>query len=214
MFIIDCVQGSDEWLKHRLGKATASRFKDLLSQPKAVKDRETGKLSATARSYMLELVAETLTEESKFFSSAATQWGNDNEDNARDLYEFMTNNTVEQIGMATIDELSQVGASPDGLIGDDGGIEIKCPYNSAVHVDTLLSGEMPKEHMAQVQGCMWVTGCKWWDFVSYDPRINDSDLCIFIKRIERDEEYISTLKTRVLFFADKVESTIKSLRIK
>ena len=214
MFVIECVQGSDEWMQHRLGKATASRFKDLLSQPKAVKDRDAGKLSATARSYMLELVAETLTGESKFFSSAATQWGTDNEDNARDLYEFMTNNTVEQIGMATIDEHSQISASPDGLIGDDGGIEIKCPYNSAVHVDTLLSGEMPKEHIAQVQGCMWVTGRKWWDFVSYDPRINDSDLCIFIKRIERDEEYISSLEDKVVSFVSVVENTLASLRIK
>ena len=214
MFVIDCIQGSDEWLKHRLGKATASRFKDLLSQPKAVKDRDAGKLSATARSYMLELVAETLTEESKFFSSAATQWGTDNEDNARDLYEFMTNNTVEQIGMATIDEHSQIGASPDGLIGEDGGIEIKCPYNTLVHIDTLLSGEMPKEHMAQVQGCMWVTGRKWWDFVSYDPRITDHDLCIFIKRIERDEEYISSIEDKVISFVSVVENTLASLRIK
>jgi len=156
-------QGSIEWFQERAGKATASRFKDIIA---TIKSGE----AAVRRNYKAQLVVERLTGVAQeTYTNAAMQYGTETEPLARIAYEFRTDNKVSEVGFIQHKELL-AGCSPDGLIGTDGGVEIKCPFQSAVHIETLLNG-MPKEHMAQIQGTLWITGRSWWDFVSFDPRL-------------------------------------------
>lgn len=195
-------QQTDEWFAKRLGKATASKFKDVMATIKAGE-------AATRRNYRVQLVVERLTgKKEDSYTNAAMTWGNETEPLARIAYECRTGLFVEQVDFVDHPHL-MAGASPDGLIGDDGGLEIKCPHQSAVHVETIQSG-MPSEHMAQVQGAMWITGRKWWDFVSYDPRMPEH-LQLYVQRIERDDKYIAELEAKVTAFLCEVESTIKQL---
>lgn len=195
-------QQSPEWFAARLGKATASRFKDVLA---TIKNGE----AATRRNYRMQLVVERLTgQKEEGYTNQAMSWGNDNEPLARIAYEVKTGLLVTQADFVDHPTL-MAGASPDGLIGEDGGLEIKCPHQSAVHIETIQSG-MPSEHMPQVQGAMWITGRKWWDFVSYDPRMPEH-LQLYVQRIERDDKYIADLEAKVTAFLCEVESTIKQL---
>jgi len=207
MILVDVEQGSESWMLVRLGLISASRFKDIMTEPKSKADKENGVLSATAKSYMLELIAEILTGEQKEVSGKALEWGSNNEKSAQIEYAFEQGVTVDEVGICLTDD-KQVGASPDGLVGDFGGLEIKCPYNSANHIATVVSGEMPKEHIPQVQGNMLVNGRQWWDFVSYDPRI-DGKGRIFITRIERDEEYIEKLQIKLTAFLIEMKRILK-----
>lgn len=198
------IQGSEEWFAARLGRATASRFEDLLATTK------TG-VSASRANYRAQLVCERMTgkaEES--FESAAMKWGTENEPFARMAYEAETGLIVEETGFIQHPEL-MAGASPDGLVGTDGGFECKCP-NTATHIETLLKG-MPTKHAPQVQGCMWLTGRKWWDFVSYDPRMPEK-LQLYIQRIPRDEEYIAKLAAEVSIFLSEVDQLVAELEKK
>lgn len=203
MIHIDFEQGSEEWLNIRLGLPSASRFKDIMTTSRS----KTDPFSATSRSYMLELIAEILTGEQKSIKGPALDWGTNNEPKACSFYEAVSGNDVEAKGICLTDD-KQLGASPDGFIGDDGGLEIKCPYNSANHIATVVSGDMPKEHMAQVQGNMLVNNRLWWDFVSYDPRI-DGKGRIFITRIQRDEEYIAKLQEKLTAFLVEMKRILK-----
>lgn len=203
MILVNVEQGSEEWLRLRLGLVSASRFKDIMTNPRS----KTELFSSTAKSYMLELIAEIVTGEQKEVSGKALEWGSNNEKNAQIEYAFKQGVTVDEIGICLTDD-RQIGASPDGFIGDLGGIEIKCPYNSANHISTVIAGEMPKEHMAQVQGNLWVNGREWFDFVSYDPRI-DGKGRIFITRIKRDEEYIAKLQEKLTVFLIEMKRILK-----
>lgn len=203
MITVNCEQGSEEWLRLRLGLVSASRFKDIMTNPR----NKTELFSATAKSYMLELIAEILTGEQKEVSGKALEWGSNNEKSAQIEYAFEQGVTVDEIGICLTDD-RQIGASPDGFIGDFGGIEIKCPYNSANHISTVIAGEMPKEHVAQVQGNLLVNNRLWWDFVSYDPRI-DGKGRIFITRINRDEEYIAKLQEKLTAFIVEMKRILK-----
>jgi hypothetical protein len=203
MIKLDIEQGSEEWLRLRLGLVSASRFKDLMSAPRS----KTDLFSATAKSYMMELIAEILTGEQKKISGQALDWGTDNEKGAQAEYAFEQGVAVEEVGICLTNSLL-MGASPDGFVGDDGGLEIKCPFNSAIHIATVISGDMPKEHMPQVQGNMLVNGRFWWDFVSFDPRINGKGR-IFIIRIERDEEYIAKLQEKLDAFVTEMQRILK-----
>lgn len=203
MITVNCEQGSEEWLRLRLGLVSASRFKDIMVNPRS----KTDLFSATAKSYMLELIAEILTGEQKEVSGKALEWGSNNEKSAQIEYAFEKGVAVDEIGICLTDD-KQIGASPDGFIGDFGGIEIKCPYNSANHISTVIVGEMPKEHIPQVQGNMLVNGRQWWDFVSYDPRI-DGKGRIFITRIQRDEEYIAKLQEKLTAFLIEMKRILK-----
>lgn len=203
MIKVDIEQGSESWLKLRLGLVSASRFKDVMTNPRS----KTELFSATAKSYMLELIAEILTGEQKEVSGKALEWGSNNEINAQNEYAFEKGVKVEEVGICLTDNML-IGASPDGFVGDDGGLEIKCPFNSANHIATVISNEMPKEHMAQVQGNMLVNGRRWWDFVSYDPRI-DGEGRIFITRITRDDEYIEKLQIKLTAFLIEMKRILK-----
>lgn len=207
MRIIDVPQGSNGWQKLRLGLISASRFKDVLSEPRSKADKEAGNLSGTAEAYMNTLIAEILTGEQEEISGKALDWGNEHEDAARAEYEFDYNQSVDQVGIC-IHESLMYGASPDGLVGDDGMIEIKCPFISKNHVSTVING-MPKEHMPQIQGNLLVNGRQWCDFISFDPRI-DGDHRLYVQRIERDEKYIAHLEQRLNNFAGKMQSTLKN----
>lgn len=197
------IQGSPEWYAARAGKITASRFCDVLAKIK------TGE-SASRRNYRWELLTERLTGQPvEGYSNKAMEWGTAHEAEAREAYEAETGALVERVGFLIHPDHENVGASPDGLVGKDGGCEIKCPFSSVVHVQTLKGG-MPPEHRAQVQGTLWVTGRAWWDFVSYDPRMPE-DLRLYVERVKRDEAYIDELAAEVLRVDAEVARDLESL---
>lgn len=194
-------QRSDEWFKARLGKATGSKFHDICSFTRSGE-------SAYRRNYRYQLIAERLTgEKQDFYMNAAMQWGVDNEDSARLAYEFATGNVVEEAGFIEHPTIKDAGISPDGLIGDDGGVEIKCP-ETATHIQTLTTNEVPSKYMEQVDGAMWVTGRKWWDFVSYDPRMPE-DLAMVIIRVERSNARLRSLETNIVDFLEEVDQELE-----
>jgi putative phage-type endonuclease len=194
-------QGSDEWLEMRLGWITASKFKDVIA----------GGAGKTRKSYMLQLAAEAITgARLESFSNEYMEWGTATEPQARSMYEFDTGNTVEEVSFVKFNTENKIGISPDGLIGNDGGIEIKCP-KTTTQIETFLSGKMPSTHKAQVQGSLWVTGRKWWDFVSFDPRI-EGDAGYFCVRVERDEEYITKLEANCFAFETELVEMIATLK--
>lgn len=197
-------QGSPEWLLARLGRATASSFQSILAKV------QYGGESATRRNYRATLVLERLTEEPKeHIKNEFTDWGHDTEELARTMYMARTGNIVEQVGFAQHDEL-MAGASPDGLISTDGGIEIKCK-TSANHLEGLKLGRMPNIHRAQVQGNLWIFEREWWDYVSFDPRFPDNAQ-LLIDRIYRDEKYISQLISEVTMFLDEVADDVEFVK--
>ena len=186
-------QQSADWLMSRVGHTTASRFKDVLAVLKS------GKPAAARETYLWEVVIERLTgQPSEHYTSAAMQWGIDQEIISRMAYEARSGNIVMQVGFIHHPEIPMVGGSPDGLVDDDGGWESKSPYNSAYHLQTILNG-MPEEHMPQVQGLMWITGRQWWDFTSFDPRL-PGHLQVYTQRIPRDDAYIAMLAVAVAAF--------------
>lgn len=197
------IQGTAEWLAERAGHATASCFKDVLAK---IKSGE----AATRRNYRMRLVTERLIGGPvPSYQNAAMQWGTEQEPSARMAYEAQTGQLVEEVGFIKHPKIAWCGVSPDGLIGEDGGAEFKCPYESTIHVNTIDSG-IPSEHIAQVQGSLWITGRRWWDFVSFDPRM-PGKLKIYVQRIERDEEYIKSLEIEVIKFLLEVEAKHRSL---
>ena len=197
-------QRTDDWYAARCGKATASRFKDAIAALKS------GAPAQAQRDYLTELVVERLTQQPiQRFQNAAMTWGTEQEPAARAAYERVTGTSVEETGFIAHDILL-AGCSPDGLVDWDGLVEIKCPWNTAVHIETLLNG-MPDEHMPQVQGQMWITGRQWCDFVSYDPRM-PAELQLHVQRINRDPAYVADLERRVTEFLAEVGAQVEALR--
>jgi len=196
-------QGSPEWLALRAGKVTASRVADVIARTK------TG-WGASRANYMAELIAERLTgEPAPSYSNAAMQWGTEKEPEARDYYEFFEDASVEQVAFVHHPSIADSGASPDGLVGADGLVEIKCP-NTATHIDTLLGATGPSKYMTQMQWQMACTGRQWCDFVSYDPRMPDS-MRIFVSRIVRDDDMIAALEKDVAEFLAEVAEKVEKL---
>lgn len=199
-------QGSDEWKKLRLGHVTASNIADIMAKGR-------GGESITRRKYKMRLVAERMTEQSEAgWSSAAMEWGVEQEPFARSAYEVLQGTFVDRTGFWLHPTIKWVGVSPDGLVNDDGLVEIKCP-NSTTHLDWLLASRVPPEHMKQIQCQLWVTGREWCDFVSYDPRVKHSKQ-LFAKRTFRDEEFIAEMEREVLVFLQEVEQCITDLENK
>lgn len=196
-------QGSQEWLAARIGKVTASRVADVIATTK------TG-YSASRANYEAELIAERLTgEPAEKFSNAAMAWGTEKEPEAREAYAFLKGVDVVQIGFVDHPVIAMTGASPDGLVGKDGLVEIKAP-NTATHLDTLLGGKVPAKYITQMMWQMACTGRQWCDFVSFDPRL-PAHLQTFIRRVPRDNALIADLEKEVRKFLDGVESKLAEL---
>lgn len=199
-------QGGAAWLQERAAHATASRFADIL----AVSKRD-GKPLKAREDYLMDLVVERVTGEPiETASSFAMNWGTDAEPYARAEYERVTGAMVREVGFAKHKTHPWVGASSDGLVGTSGGVEFKCPYNSAVHLNTWACG-MPEAHEAQVYGQMWVLDLEWIDFCSYDPRMQGdaTHLKLYRQRIMRDQKYIDSLEKEVLAFLSEVEKKVQ-----
>lgn len=197
-------QGGVDWLRERAGHATASRFCDIL----AVK--RDGTPSKARDDYLMELVVEQITGEPiESASSFAMKWGTDAEPYARAQYEADTGSMVREVGFAKHPTIEWVGASSDGLVGASGGVEIKCPFNSAIHLQTWADG-MPEHHKPQVFGQMWVLGLDWVDFCSYDPRMQNggAHLKLYRQRIMRDDAYIADLEKQVQTFLAEVRHKV------
>jgi hypothetical protein len=212
MQILDCEQGSPEWYEARLGVVTASRFKDVMTNPRSKADKEAGKLSESADTYMCELIAETLTGKMKEISAASLEWGHVEEPKARSDYDFSATETLTPVGFILRDD-GLVGASPDSLVGDNGGLEIKSPANPAIHIKTLVREKMPDEHMPQVQGCMWIAEREWWDFMSFRNDMPPGAQSMVV-RIYRDESYINELEIKVARFLNLMGERLELIRSK
>ena len=191
-------QRSDEWFTARLGKVTASKVSDVMSK------------GAGRETYMIQLIAEFLTNSrGASFTNTAMEWGTTTEPYARQAYEALNNVWVEEMGFAPHPTIERAGASPDGLVGDDGLIEIKCP-NTATHLDTLIDKTVPKKYINQMQFQMACTGRKWCDFVSFDNRLPE-DLQIFVLRVERDDKHIAEMEIAITKFLAEMQEKIDKL---
>jgi len=197
-------QRSDEWFTHRLGRVTASRIADVMAQTKSGP-------GAARKNYLADLVAERLTGEAReTFTNAAMQWGTDWEPQARAAYEFITDAEVHEVGFIDHPAIGMAGCSPDGLVGDDGMVEIKCP-NTATHIDTLLTGKIDGKYHKQMQFQLACAGRAWCDFVSFDPRL-PAEMQLWVNRAERDEAVIAEIEDAVTAFIAELESTVAALR--
>lgn len=178
-WIVDCEQGSPAWLNARLGIPTASEFATVMAKGKAGGD------SKTRRAYMLKLIGERITgEPMESYSNAHMERGKLMEAEARSMYCLVNDLDVQTVGFIR-NEIA--GASPDALVGNDGLLEIKTKLPH-LQIEVLLSNEVPSEHIAQIQGQLWISGREWADFVSYWPGIKP-----FIKRVHRDQAYIDQI---------------------
>jgi len=203
MIVIDCEQGSDAWYAARLGIATASSFDKVLATIK------TGEASER-RNYRAKLVVEAITGLSpEGYSNAAMRQGIEREPDARALYESRRGVWVDQVGFMRHESIP-CGCSPDGLIGDDGLLEIKSP-ELATHLDYILADGMPAKYRPQVQGQLWISGRQWCDFASYNPDF-PAKLQLMVWRIQRDEDYIQTLTAAVQKFMHEVEQEVARVR--
>lgn len=188
----ELIQGSDEWRRARAGSLGASRLHDAIARTK------TG-YGASRANLMAELICERLTGvPAEKFISQAMQHGTETEPEARDAYCFYTGNTVEQVGLIRHPRIEQSHASPDGLIGDDGMLEIKCPQPAA-HLETLTSQEIPARYITQMMWQMACTGRQWVDYVSYSPSFPEN-MRLFVKRIPRDDKRIAELESEIASF--------------
>jgi hypothetical protein len=199
VIILDHEQGSEEWLRVRLGRPSASMFNKLITQ--------TGKPSSSADGYIDELIAERLTGKSEPFH--VTEWmerGTALEPEAREAYEFITGNEVMETGFI-LDNSWQFGCSPDGLILDKGGLEIKCPAPRTM-VSYLRDPQVGvKKYWQQIQGCMWITQRGWWDFFAYHPEMRH-----VLVRVERDDEYIDKLAAEVKAAVNVILNQVELLK--
>jgi putative phage-type endonuclease len=195
-------QQTEEWFTARLGKVTASRVADVIAKTKSG-------YSATRDNYMAQLICERLTgQKGESFTNAAMTWGTETEPLARSAYEAHAE-MVEEIGFVPHPKIEMSGASPDGLVGLFGMLEIKCP-NTATHIDTLLTQTVPGKYITQMQ---WQLRCcerQWCDFVSFDPRL-PQELQLFVKRVEFDAAYVAMLEEEVNLFLKELDDKVTKL---
>lgn len=200
----DLQQGTDAWLAARVGRVTASRVADVIARTK------TG-YGASRANYMAELVAERLTgQPADRFTNAAMQWGTEKEPDARAAYAFLHDVDVVEVGFVEHPRIIMTGASPDGLVGEDGLVEIKAP-NTATHIETLLSASVAGKYVTQMHWQMACTGRAWCDFVSYDPRM-PADMRLFVKRVHRDDALVAELEQEVAAFLAELDAKVTALR--
>lgn len=197
------IQGSDEWKKARLGKVTASRVADVLAKTK------TG-YSTSRQNYAIELALERITgTRVETFTNAAMQRGTEQEPIARAVYESRTGNLVEEVGIIDHPTLPMCAASPDGLVDDDGMVEIKNP-NSATHLRTLLSKKADPQYLPQMYWQMACSGRKWVEFVSFDSRMPEHAK-FFMVRVPRDEAVIAEIEAEVSKFLKEVDEVVQQI---
>jgi len=198
MIVGSLTQGTEEWHSARCGVVTASNFKLVLTGGK-------GKTRAT---YMRRLAEEIRTGRPtpQAFQSDAMRRGNALEPKARQAYEEHTNQAVREVGIIYLDENHRVGASPDGLVNGDGGLEIKCPMIHT-HRKYVFNRTVPTQYVPQVQGNLWVTKREWWDFVSFAPELAN-DHRMMICRVYRDETYIERLQSEVERFVKELDAML------
>lgn len=203
------VQGSPEWFALRAGKITASRIADVMANGKGSAE------SVTRAKYRAQIVAERITGVSQEdgYESDAMRRGTEQEPFARAAYEAEKSLMVDQVAFVVHPEIPNAGCSPDGLVGTDGGCEIKCP-NTSTHIRWIIAGEVPAEHQKQMHWCMAVTGAQWWDFVSFDGRVPDEDLRLFVRRLPRDPKVIETMEAAVRKFDEECSGLVTVLRHK
>lgn len=201
--ITDMLQGSEMWHQIRLGKVTASRMQDVLSKGRGSAP------SKTAETYMMELIAEKLTGQAKpFFENDAMKWGTETEPQARAMYELSSSNDVLEVAFIELNEF--VGASPDGLIGDDGMLEIKCP-TTITQIKRALTDNYSQDYTAQIQMQLWVAEREWCDFLSFDPRL-DIDASYLLQRVYRDEKFIEDMAAKTNLFIEKMNEILAKLQ--
>jgi putative phage-type endonuclease len=197
-------QRSTEWHAARLGKLTASRIADATARIK-------NGWGASRDNLMASLVCERLTgKPADSFVNGAMQWGIDHEDEARSAYEFELGVTVEQVGFIDHPSIDMAGASPDGLVGDEGLVEFKCPETKG-HIETLLSKKVPEKYIKQVQWQMACTGRKWCDYATFDPRM-PQELQLWILRVMRDDKQIAELEKEARLFLAELDEKVNALR--
>ena len=198
-------QGTQEWLELRKGKVTASRVADILAKTK------TG-VSASRANYLMELAIQRVTgviEES--YTNAAMQWGKDNEGTARALYEAKADVFVDQVPFIDHPTVEGFGCSPDGLVGTDGLVEIKCP-NSTTHWEYFKKNVPPQKYVIQMQAQMACTNTQWCDFVSYDPRMPERSQLLIV-RVARDDSFINDVMIpEITTFLNEVEVEVNLMK--
>jgi putative phage-type endonuclease len=196
-------QRSDAWFTARLGKVTASRVADVIAKTKSG-------YSASRDNYMAQLICERLTgQQGESFTNAAMTWGTETEPLARSAFEAYADVMVEEVGFVPHPTIEMSGASPDGLVGLFGMLEIKCP-NTATHIDTLLTQTVQGKYITQMQWQMRCCERQWCEFVSFDPRL-PQDLQLFVKRVEFDPEYVAMLEKEVIQFLAELDDKVNKL---
>jgi len=202
----EIVQNSPEWLAARSGSLGASQVADAIAKTRSG-------WGASRANVMATIITERLTgKPAETFTNSAMAWGTQTEPDARAAYEFMRDVDVELVGIVKHPTIVGSHASPDGLVGDNGLIEIKCP-TSATHIETLLTGAIPGKYITQMMWQMSCTGRDWCDHISYDPRLPTS-MQLWIKRVERDDTLIKELEEQVQEFLAELDAKVKALREK
>jgi putative phage-type endonuclease len=200
----DIIQGTDAWHELRKGKVTASRVADIMAKTK------TG-VSASRGNYLIELALQRVTGNIEpMYTNEAMAWGTATEPQARVAYEVKTGNFVDQIAFVDHPTIEWFGCSPDGLVGSNGLIEIKCP-NSATHWATIKDGKPPAKYVIQMQSQMAVTNREWCDFVSFDPRMPERSQ-LFICRVERSQHMIDDIEFEIIRFLDEIKSEVNLMK--
>ena len=197
-------QRTAEWFAVRLGKVTASRVADVMATTKSG-------YAASRDNLMAQLIVERLTgQQQESYTNAAMQWGTEQEPFARAAYEIATGQMVEECGFVPHPTIDNAGASPDGLVGDSGLIEIKCP-NTAGMIDALLTQAVPAKYIAQMQMQMACTGRGWCDYVVFDPRM-PVKAQLFIKRVPRDPDFIQKMESEIIKFLAELDGKVNKLK--
>lgn len=204
----ELIQGSPEWYASRCGKITASCFGKLAGSGRS------GGFSQTAITYMGQVLAERLTGVPQDeIQSKYLDHGNKHEPTARQLYQwYMTERAeLQQVGFVDHPEVPFCGGSPDCLVGDDGLLEIKCPYFVHNHLANIeLDGTDNRDYIWQMQGLLWITGRKWCDFVSFHPYVPEP-LRFHVVRYERDEDVIEEIAERIPRACEQVAIRLKNI---
>lgn len=204
MKVMEFEQGSPDWHAYRCGRVTASRVADVIAKTK------TG-WGASRANYAAQLVCERLTGTvAESYSNAAMQWGTETEPQARLVYEMMRDCEVRQVGLIQHPKIDLSCASPDGLVGDEGLLEIKCPQTNTM-IELLLSQSIPAKYECQMQWQLACSGRAWCDFVAFDPRL-PGEMQLFVQRVDRDDKVIAELTQHIEQFLGEVADTVAKLQ--